>query len=480
MCISQYVPDEDSGQYSESLQLLAIGAESVFRISSERGNGVNKESGSASRSVGWSRIVVAIGIIAVATGGVAMSQGVDRTELSGQTAGGAYYRITAPAGWLPADGLVIWNHGYDALPISPNVDLGPLAELQLAEGYAVAASGYRDSHWALFDTVDDLRELVDVFESQLGEPGEIFLAGLSMGGLVTAQAIEKGRLGNVVGAFPVCGIMSPGVRWWDQLLDHRLIYDFVCGDVPGGAIEGGGGGLPFPPQPGFDPTPQNPTLVLLAIDACLGIFQPAARSAEQQTRMDRMMELTGGSEFFAWTNLFFATFGISDLVNEKLDGANPLENSQVVYDDPELDAAIERIEADRPARRKLIRNFTPRGGHRLGDVKIVSLHTDKDGLVPVEAEGEYDEIVRRRNLSIGVVVEEVPSHCGFTLGELVGGWEALRAWVAGGHRPSAADLQQSCEAVVDGGLGDGPCRIDPNFVIGDLDDRVPPRGAPCG
>ena len=41
----------------------------------------------------------------------------------------------------------------------------------------------------------------------------------------------------------------------------------------------------------------------------------------------------------------------------------------------------------RTARRRLLENFTPTG--RVGDVKIVSLHTDKDGLVIVENESEY-------------------------------------------------------------------------------------------
>ena len=70
---------------------------------------------------------------------------------------------------------------------------------------------------------------------------------------------------------------------------------------------------------------------------------------------------------------------------------------------------------------------------------------------------------------------EAPFDDVFTSGELVGGWEALRAWVEGAPQPSATDLQASCEAVVAAGLADGPCRIDPDFVLGDLDDRVPPR-----
>ena len=33
--------------------------------------------------------------------------------------------------------------------------------------------------------------------------------------------------------------------------DMRLLYDFLCDAVPGAAIAGGAGGLPFPPDPEF-------------------------------------------------------------------------------------------------------------------------------------------------------------------------------------------------------------------------------------
>ncbi len=56
----------------------------------------------------------------------------------------------------PGDGLVIWNHELALAPVEPNPDLGPLAEVQLSEGYAVAASSYSQSGWALFSSAEDL------------------------------------------------------------------------------------------------------------------------------------------------------------------------------------------------------------------------------------------------------------------------------------------------------------------------------------
>ncbi len=147
-----------------------------------------------------------------------------QTLLEGQAPGGSFYRIAVPDGWTPADGLVIWNHGFSLAPIGPDVDLGPLADVQLDEGFAVAASSYSQSGWALFQTAQDNREMVDAFEAEFGTPGFIVLFGASLGGLVTAQGIEQGDLGNVIGAYPICGALG-GSRLWDGALDLRLLYD---------------------------------------------------------------------------------------------------------------------------------------------------------------------------------------------------------------------------------------------------------------
>ena len=122
-------------------------------------------------------------------------------------------------------------------------------------------------------------------------------------------------------------------------------------------------------------------------------------------------------------------------------------------------------------------SVTPRGDFENEDVKIVSLHTDKDGLVIVENQSEYQGVVDADHLSVGVVVEAVPTHCGFRPAELVAGWESLRGWLAGGPQPTAASLQGTCQFIeaTQGAILPGPCRIDPSFVIPDMDGRIAPR-----
>jgi hypothetical protein len=77
--------------------------------------------------------------------------------ITGQTGSNAYYRIEVPAAWNGE--LVIWNHEFTLSPPAPvsHAGLGPLADIQLLEGYAVAASSYRLSDWAVFETNTDLK-----------------------------------------------------------------------------------------------------------------------------------------------------------------------------------------------------------------------------------------------------------------------------------------------------------------------------------
>ena len=398
-----------------------------------------------------------------------------QTERNGQTPGGSFYSISVPTGWTPADGLVIWNHGFDLDPPSPNPGLGPLVDVQLAEGYAVAASSYRLSGWALFDTAADNRELVQAFEGSFGTPEQIIVYGASMGGLVTAQAIESGALGNVVGAMPICGATA-GSRLWDGGLDLRLLYDAICSAVPGAEIPGGAGGLPFPPDPSLDQLS-----LLRAVTECTGVPLPAsARTPAQQQRLDDLLRISSiPNEEFLLIDLGFATFGLQDLVfdPDKLSGGAGLTNVLVDYGDPVINANIERVAADPGDRKRLLDNYTPTG--QVGDVKIVSIHTDKDGLVIVENASEYAAVVPPGNLTTGIVVESMPTHCDFTEAEVLAAWESLRGWVAGLPQPTVADLQSTCQTLDAADLAEGPCRFDPDFVVPALDQRIRARGGNC-
>lgn len=410
--------------------------------------------------------------------GTRANLGNAETVLTGSTEGGAFFTISVPdeldsVQWN--GDLVIWNHGIDLDPPEPNPDLGPFANLQLSEGYAVAASSYRQIGWAVFKTKNDLQNLVNVFKDEFGTPNQIFITGASLGGLVTAQAIEKANLGNVVGGYSLCGAQA-GSRNWDGGLDLRLIYDVVCKEeeVPGASIPGGAEGLP-----------EDSTLteedVFERVEACTGFsLDPADRTLAQSANLEQILKVFSGpgpnqpiSEVFLDVLMRNATLTWGDIVHEKLSGKLGTGNANVDYGDPEINESIQRVSPNPGAKNRLARNYTPTG--KVGDTKIVSIHTDKDGRVVVENESEYASVVPTENLTVAIVDEVVPTHCGFTDAEAVAGWESLRGWVAGGPQPTPTSIQGTCLFLDAVGLFDGPCRIDPTFVIPDMDDRFRPR-----
>ena len=385
-------------------------------------------------------------------------------EVEGQTPGGAYFKMVVPNSWN--GDLVIWNHGFSLEDPSAVEDLGPLIDVNLEEGYAVAASSYRQAGWALFYTAEDLSELYQEFATRFGVPGQVYVYGGSLGGIVTAQALEQAELGNVVGAMPLCGAMA-GSRIWDGSLDLRLMYDVIAEGIPGAAIPGGAEGLP-------EDSSMTEIGMGLAVNAATGILLPEGmRSPQQQANLDKILQVSGIPEEFFLTDMWFSTFGLSDLVHDpmKLDGVIAVGNEGVDYDDPDINDAIQRVAPNPVANNRFGKNYIPTG--QVGDVKIVQLHTDKDGLVIVENAGEYAQVVPPGKLTTAIVVEGEPSHCEFTAAEVVATWQSLQAWVAGGPQPDATAIQAVCENVPD--EHPGPCRIDPSFEIPDMDGRIRPR-----
>ena len=386
------------------------------------------------------------------------------TMVDGMTDGGAYYLIAVPPNWN--GDLVIWNHGFTLDPPEPLTmeDLGPLADLQLTEGYAVAASSFRQSGWALFKTKNDLQNMVGEFKDHFGQPNQVIVTGGSLGGAVTAHAIEKAHLGNVVGAYSLCGAVA-GSRNWDAALDLRLIYDIVTANMPTAQIPGGANGLP-----------EGSTLtnaeIAFRVHIATGIFSPGDRTSQQQENLDTILNVVQIPENFLIKDMLYATQNMSDLVHDKLNSKLGTGNAYVDYGDTDINASIVRESPHPGAENRLERYFTPSGD--VGDTKIISIHTDKDGLVLVENEHEYASVVPAENLTVAIVVEDVPTHCEFTLAEAIAGWESLRGWLAGGPQPSAEQIQLTC-LDLESPAFPGPCRIDPTFMVPSMDGRIRPR-----
>lgn len=396
------------------------------------------------------------------------------TEVTGTTPGGAAYRIAVPDGWQPGHPLVLLQHGYHQAP-DTDPDLGPLLQEQLATGYAVAASGFRQSGWALFTAVEDNAELVDAFTQRFGAPGPLYSVGGSMGGLIALKFAEDPRFRERTrGVLAFCPV-DDGLAAWDFAFDLRLTYDSVCADSSG---ELANGDEPYPWAYNLEDIPRdlgafdlsNIDLLraLADVAACTGIGIPEIfRSGSQIARLQQLKLYSGiGNEDFLVTNLAYATFGLGELMRapDKLAGRNPFFNQvttengllrSLSYGNTVLDARIRRVpQVDPFARFDFERSSRPDGS---ATARIVSIRTSKDELVAVQQPfttqvGTSQYGVGANRLS-ATVFETTPSHCAFTPAELHAGWDALLAPTL-----NTATLPVKCEARILRGIA-GPCRF---------------------
>ena len=403
-------------------------------------------------------------------------------DISGSTASGAYYRIAVPDGWKTGDTLVLFQHGLTFDPPQPNPGLGPIAALQVSEGYAVAASTYSQRSWALFTAADDNAELLAAFEQQVGTPGAIIPWGGSLGGLIALKLAEDPRFAPVPGVYAACA-PAAGSRVWDAGFDLRLAYDVVCagaGDLPTGD-------QPYPWAYNLSDIPDDLSdledearllQTLIPLNQCTGVNLPSElRNDAMQRRLTQLLSLGYiTSEKFFVTNVAYATYALSDLVRapDKLDNLSPFSNIGVDYGDATINANIARI-AGNPFASLYFRDVSDFRG-RIGGAKVVSVHTSKDQLVIPANEFVLRQTLPSAQLTTALVNESTPSHCGFSVAEGAAGWEALRSWIAGAPQPGVNDLQTACTAAMAGGAA-GPCRYDASIDVPTFDSQVRPRQA---
>jgi hypothetical protein len=426
-----------------------------------------------------SRIVLFIAALALFGVSTAQAERV----LTGTTASGAYYRIAVPDAWKSGDSLILFQHGLTFEPPGPNPDLGPIANLQISEGYAVAASSYSQRTWALFNAPDDNAQLLAVFKQQVGTPGAIIPYGGSLGGLIALKLAEDPRFAPVPGVYAAC-TPAAGSRVWDTAIDLRLAYDVVCkgaGDLPKGDA-------PYPWAYNLDDIPNNLSdlqdevqllQTLVPLNQCTGIDLPDyLRNGAMKRRLAQLMALAHiTDEKFFVTNVGYATYALSDLVRaaDKLNDLSPFSTIGVDYNDTTLNADIARIQGN-PFASLYFRWASDFRGRIASTTKVISIQTSQDQLVIPANQYVLRQTLPGTQLTSALVNETKPSHCGFTAAEAAAGWEELRAWMSGHAQPQVADLQATCNAAITAGAA-GPCRYDASISVPTFDSQVRPRQA---
>ncbi|HEY6875253.1 MAG TPA: hypothetical protein VI384_02725 [Candidatus Dormibacteraeota bacterium] len=138
--------------------------------------------------------------------------------------GAARYIIEVPQPWNGT--LFLYSHGYVA-PGSTNpanASADPLTgQWLLTSGFALAASSYSSTGWAIADALHDQVALLDYFGRHVGKPKHVIAIGASLGGIITAGLIQN-YPDRFAGAIPLCGVLAGGVATWNTGLDAAYAF----------------------------------------------------------------------------------------------------------------------------------------------------------------------------------------------------------------------------------------------------------------
>ena len=132
---------------------------------------------------------------------------------------GSGYRVEVPANWNGK--LVMYAHGYAGTGSALNVSNPGMRRYLISNGYAWAASSYSKNYYDVRAGVEDTNALALEFTKiaaknarALAAPTKTYITGVSMGGHITAAAIEDeayATANNKVkynGAVPMCGVVG--------------------------------------------------------------------------------------------------------------------------------------------------------------------------------------------------------------------------------------------------------------------------------
>ena len=362
----------------------------------------------------------------------------------------AGYRIEVPADWN--GDLVMWAHGFRGTDtrLFFNPEEIPFREWLLDNGYAWAASTYSANDYNIEAGARDTRTLKIRFTTLYGKPDISYIAGVSMGGHVTAASIEMWKQ-EYDAAMPVCGVVGD-FELFDYFLDFNLAAQQIALDTS-----------TYPVAPTY------PVTTALDIKANLEAIPggwPIFLNSDGQALKQLTENRSGGDRpnydeaWFFWNSFpefgsgipgnFLFDLGVGDGTLPGRDGV-VVDNSDTVYQvdlDPglsdyekALNEDIFRVEADKNARRvegiKNVRQVT--GNFR---VPVLTMHNLGDLFVPFHNEVEYYNDAAAAGAGDLLVQRAIRgvNHCGFTVDEYETAMTDLVAWVEDGVKPEGDDV----------------------------------------
>ncbi|MFM9902402.1 MAG: alpha/beta hydrolase family protein [Polaromonas sp.] len=369
--------------------------------------------------------------------------------------GGAAYRVEVPkTGWNGK--LVMWAHGYRGTGPNLTVDTPIMRRYLLDNGYAWAASSYSKNYYDVRVGVEDTNALALNFVQiaaakgrTLTTPSKIFITGVSMGGHITAAAIDaEAQLYatnkvRYAGAVPMCGVLGD-----TELFNYFGGYQVAAQQLAG---------FPITSFPTTDFAALAP-----AIQSALWSTFPTQTNAQGDKLKNVVMNLSGGDRPFykeGWANAgnqgnIFASLGGDGTINGILT-QNVLDTTQLFYkvdatstSNTALDTSFNnsafkiRPTADANRLRRDGLRWIPTSP---GDISIpvVSIHTLGDLFVPFKMEQVYFDRTKAKGTDRFLVQRAIRDvgHCAFTAAEATTAFDDMVKWEAGGPKPAGDDVK---------------------------------------
>jgi pimeloyl-ACP methyl ester carboxylesterase len=404
--------------------------------------------------------IVAVLVLSIADSSRAQTNVITKTDTLND---GATYLIQVPYNWNGT--LFLYSHGY-VTPGSPNpaVDVGDPATgaFLLANGFALAGSSYATTGWAIHEALNDQIAVLDVFDKLFGHPAATIAWGHSLGGIITAGLIQRNPK-RFSAAQPMCGVLSGGVATWNTALDAEFAFKTLLAPTTNLQVVdilNPDANLTLAEEvlAAAQATPQGRARIALgaALSDTPGWFTPTspepsptdfASQEANQFLWDQQIDLPF---VFAFRAELEARAGGNVSWNTGVDYRKQLEKSVdrdevwALYQTAglSLEADLDtlnraaRITAKPSAVDYLKQNIIFNGQI---DIPVLTLHTKGDGLVVVENETAYKDVVDRVDDNSRLLRQtfvDRAGHCAFTPAETIAAVETLLKRLETGSWPS--------------------------------------------
>ena len=369
---------------------------------------------------------------------------------------GAAYHIEVPATWNGK--LVMYAHGFNGNGSVLTITNPSIRRYLIQNGYAWAASSYSKNFYDVRAGVEDTNALALQFTTiaaansrTLSAPTKIYITGHSMGGHITAAAIEDEAAATAIhkvkyaGAVPMCGVVG----------DTELFNEFGAMQMTA-QVEAGVASSPITSWTTV--APQVLGALFSSFPSAAAPTAQIATTAAGAIWASAVKNFTGGTRpLFAQGLAFGGSFPGGSLTTFGGDGTvtgiltkNVVDTTGFTYTidgDAVTSAALNASAQDLTAVADA--NRLRRDGLRWipvinGEFKIpvVSIHTLGDLFVPFSMEQIYQKRVAAKGNSVWLVQRAIrgASHCDFTVAEQVSAFDDMIKWERDGVKPNGDDV----------------------------------------